>query len=125
LRSALLALFQNGNSKLNFRDPSSKNRADVRLAEFETMVDADFFERLWEELALPEGTVEAARVRASWLNDLLARARDVLAAAEAGSPQSSVRSYRARARAEGTLNARFRAEFASYFPRETAGAAAP
>ncbi|GEO18005.1 hypothetical protein MAE02_57010 [Microvirga aerophila] len=118
LRFALLVLFQNGKDQIDVRDPSSTRRADARLDSFEAAVDADFFERMWEELPAGEGTVAAAAVRTEWLRDLLAHARNVLAAAEAGSPRSAVRSYRARARAEEALRRRFFKDFASFFSTE-------
>ncbi len=124
LRLAMLALFQNGKEDMSLRDPSSTRRADARVNGFEFAVDADFFERLWEELPAGEGTAAAAGVRAVWLRDLLERAREILAEVEAGSPRSNVRSYRARARAEGLLNRQFYKDFGHYFPKETSDDAA-
>ena len=120
----MLALFQNGKEDMSLRDPSSTRRADARVNGFEFAVDADFFERLWEELPAGEGTAAAAGVRAVWLRDLLERAREILAEVEAGSPRSNVRSYRARARAEGLLNRQFYKDFGHYFPKETSDDAA-
>lgn len=105
LRPALFALYQAAPEKLDFQDPKAKSKAQIFLAQFDRAVDEDFFERLFEEVAEPIGSDAAKACRKNWIEDCLwQRARDVLAAAEAGSPLSGVRRYRARAAAKGLLD---------------------
>jgi CRISPR system Cascade subunit CasA len=122
LRYALMTLFQNGPERDAFerRDPGSSKRAEKFLDLFETEIDRDYFERLFREAEADDA--RAARI--SWLEDLFARAKAILAAAEAGSPQSAVRRHRAKVRADAALNAafRFNPKLAHYFAKETGDA---
>lgn len=105
LRPALFALYQAAPEKLDFQDPKAKAKAQTFLDQFDRAVDEDFFERLFEEVAEPVGSDAAKACRKAWIEDCLrARAREALAAAEAGSPLSGVRRYRARAAAQGLLD---------------------
>lgn len=106
LRFGLMTLFQNGSDMFNPRDPSSERRAAPFLDRFNDLVDADFFERLFDEYVAAEG--EPGRLaRRAWLLDLFARAKALLKDAEARSPASSVRRYRARVRAAEALERGF------------------
>ena len=87
-----------------FREFKGKAKTKVFISRFDRSVDADFFERLFEELPETPGSQAAKAHRRRWLLDLKGRARDALAAAEAGSPLSGVRRYRARAAAENLLD---------------------
>jgi CRISPR system Cascade subunit CasA len=106
LRYALMMLFQNGPERANFKQhhKPSQDRAGPFLDMFETEIDRDFFERLFEEIEIGGDTdlrlAEQRSVRINWLIDLRARAEAILKAAEAGSPTSAVRHYRAWVRAE-------------------------
>ena len=105
LRPALFSLYQAAPEKLDFKDPKSKGKAQIFLDQFERAVDEDFFERLFEEVAEPIGSDAAKAHRKRWIEQYLwPRARDALAAAEAGSPLSGVRRYRARAAAQALLD---------------------
>lgn len=88
-----------------FKKFKGEAKTKVVISRFEDAVDEDFFERLFEEVAKPVGSDEAKACRESWIEkDLWPRARDALAAAEAGSPLSGVRRYRARAAAQALLD---------------------
>lgn len=118
LRYALMMLFQNGpdSKKDEFkpRDPSSAARAEPFLETFEQEVDGDFFEQLFREVEAEDDPARVA-VRATWLAELRHRARVILAQAEAGSPVSAVRQYRARVRAESAFDGSFNKAFSDYF----------
>lgn len=85
---------------------SSKKMADRLIERFDASVDADYFPQLFAEVAAPNAEA-ADRVRADWLRDLKARARSILLAAPAATPQSSLRSWRAWVRAEQAFEASF------------------
>jgi CRISPR system Cascade subunit CasA len=104
LRPALFALYQAAPEKLDFNDPKAKSKAELFINQFERAVDEDFFEHLFEEAAEPIGSTAATACRKRWIELIWQRARDALAAAEAGSPLSGVRRYRARAAATGLLD---------------------
>lgn len=105
LRPALFALYQAAPEKIDFKDPKAKGKAEIFVTQFERAVDEDFFERLLEEVVEPIGSDAANACRQRWIEDVIwLRARDALAAAEAGSPLSCVRRYRARAAAKGLLD---------------------
>ena len=108
LRYALMTLFQNGPDRADYgpQDPSSARRAEPFLDRFNDRVDADFFERLFDEFVEQESD-RASAVRRAWLLDLLGRARLLLRDAEAPSPVSSVRRHRARVRAGEALDRAF------------------
>ncbi len=111
LRPALFTLLQGAPDKLDFKDPKAKGKADVLLARFEQRVDADFFERLFDELTDDPHSAPAQAKRRAWLLELETHARDILAIAESGSPLSFVRRYRARAAAESVLAGAIRNHF--------------
>ncbi len=105
LRPALFALYQAAPERLDFKDPKAKEKAEIFIAQFERAVDEQFFEHLFEEVAEPIGSEAAKACRKRWIEDLISpRAHDALAAAEAGSPLSGVRRYRARAAAKSLLD---------------------
>lgn len=107
LRFALMTLFQNGPETFAPQDPSSARRADPYLDRFQTEVDRDFFEKMFDEAELAEDAVAAEKKRREWLFELLTRARHLLRAAEAGSPRSAVRQYRASVLAWDALDRGF------------------
>lgn len=104
LRPALFSLFQAAPGDLDFADPKAKAKAEIIVAQFERAVDAEFFEHLMGEAVEPVGSDAARARRKTWLEFLWQGARETLAAAEAGSPLSGVRRYRARAAAEALLD---------------------
>lgn len=120
LRFGLMTLFQYGpeSTDTSRRHPSS-NRAEPFLDRFENLVDKDFFEELFEEFSAEPGD-KATTLRVAWLQDLLGRARDILKAAESGSPTSTIRRHRALVRAESALNRGFfgSKELKDYFERK-------
>lgn len=116
LRPALFALYQAGPEKLDFQDPKAKAKAQIFLGQFDRAVDEDFFERLFEEAAEPIGSDAAKICRKRWIEKhLWQRARGALAAAEAGSPLSGVRRYRARAAAKSLLDGAIVNSFPDHF----------
>ncbi len=120
LRPALFALYQAAPEKLDFKDPKAKVKAEVFIAQFERAVDEDFFEHLFEEVAAQLGSEAVTTCRKRWIEIVWQRARDALAAAEAGSPLSGVRRYRARAAAEGVLDGAIVNAFPDFFKRKPA-----
>lgn len=104
LRFGLMTLFQNGPEPKDYKpqDPSSARRADPYLDRFQRLVDEDFFKRLFEEFSVEPGEAALA-ARKSWLEDLLGRARGILAEGEAGAPASTMRHHRAMVRADAAL----------------------
>jgi hypothetical protein len=77
-----------------------------------------FFERLFTEV---EADSDAAKreTRADWLSELRRRALALLRTAEAGSPVSSIRRYRAWVRAESAFNNSFYKSFRDpYFAKD-------
>lgn len=123
LRYALMVLFQRGPDPEDFkpRDPGSAAHAAPFLTRFDAEVDRTFFDDLWFEAEHLEEPEQKTVVRGAWIRKMRGIGRDVLRTAEAGSPASAVRSYRAMARAEGA----FDRAFAKAFPdvREHADAA--
>jgi CRISPR system Cascade subunit CasA len=131
LRYALMMLFQNGPERTNFkqRHNTSEDRARPYLEMLEAEIDRDFFERLFEEIEIGSDTDEnlAAQrsIRTSWLTNLHEHAKAILKTAEAGSPASAVRHYRAWVRAEQAFERAFLAAFRNpYFQRDENNAAA-
>ncbi|MBX3569850.1 MAG: type I-E CRISPR-associated protein Cse1/CasA [Rhizobiaceae bacterium] len=104
LRFGLMTLFQNGPDPSDYKpqDPSSSRRAEPYLDQFQRLVDDDFFDRLFEEFSV-EPADDALAARKAWLLDLLRRTREILKAAEAGAPTSTMRHHRAMVRAEAAL----------------------
>jgi CRISPR system Cascade subunit CasA len=120
LRPALFALYQAAPEKLDFKDPKAKAKAEVFITQFERAVDEDFFEHLFEEVAAPLASEAARACRKRWIEIIWQRACDALAAAEAGSPLSGVRRYRARAAAEGVLDGAIVNAFPDFLKRKPA-----
>jgi CRISPR system Cascade subunit CasA len=115
LRPALLNLFQSAPAKVDYADPKAKGKAALHLSAFDRAVDATFFDRLFDELVQEPESEGAKQQRHIWINSLKERALEVLATAEAGSPLSHVRRYRARAAAERVLIGAMRRHFEDIF----------
>jgi hypothetical protein len=115
LRPALFNLFQSAPVAIDLRDPKAKGKAEPYLAAFNRLVDEDFFDRLFGELVEKPETEAALKQRREWIESLEERALAVLATAEAGSPLSQVRRYRARAAAERVLVGALRRHFKDIF----------
>jgi CRISPR system Cascade subunit CasA len=113
LRYALMVLFQGGPDREDFKhqDKGSGARAEPFLARFDAAVDRRFFDDFWTEADHLDAPEAKAAARRSWLLQLRDLARDVLRTAESGSPVSTVRSYRAIARAEGAFDGAFAKAF--------------
>ena len=124
LRYGLMTLFQNGPGREDFkpRDQSSAHRAEPFLYAFEGEVDRDFFDQLFTEFEA-EGDAEKHEDRKVWLDHLRRHAEWILKTAEAGSPQSTVRRYRAFVRAERSFRESFYKNLGDYFQRERPDAA--
>ncbi len=124
LRRALMVLFQNGPDRGGFQatDPNSGKRAEPFLERLEAAIDDTFFPHLFAEIEVEDDEAKAA-LRAAWLAMLLRRAEAILADAEAGTPGSAMRRYRAHVRAEAALRGIFHGTFRDYFPKETSDAA--
>lgn len=125
LRYALMMLFQNGPDRddFNARDPSSDRRAEPFLDRFNDVVDADFFEPLFEEFAATDDK-ERRTARREWLFGLLRHARTLLKEAETASAASSVRRLRASVRAQEALERAFFGErLRNFLAREDKDAA--
>ena len=119
LRPALFNLFQSAPAKIDYGDPKAKVKAELYLAAFNRSVDEDFFDRLFDELVEEPESDAARQQRRTWIDFLEARAMAVLATAEAGSPLSHVRRYRARAAAERVLVGALRRHFKDVFSEAT------
>lgn len=118
LRFGLMMLFQNGPTDFRPTDPNSAKRADPFLDRFEAEIDRDFFEALFAEVEA-EGDAAKRETCAVWLDDLRSRALALLRAADAGSPSSSIRCYRALVRAESAFqNSFFKSFRVPYFPKD-------
>lgn len=118
LRFGLMMLFQNGPTDFRPTDPNSAKRADPFLDRFEMEIDRDFFEALFSEVETASAPAKR-ETRAKWLDDLRFRAFDLLRAAEAGSPVSSIRRHRALVRAESAFHNSFYKSFRDpYFPKD-------
>jgi CRISPR system Cascade subunit CasA len=104
LKPALLALFQNGPDKIDFRHKDSNQKAEGFLHQFDTLVDQSFFDDLWQET--DEDEPEARhRARTDWVVQMRRHAETVLLGAETGAAGSSRRRYRAIVRAADRLRA--------------------
>jgi CRISPR system Cascade subunit CasA len=115
LRRALFSLFQSAPAKIDYADPKAKGKAELYLAAYTRLVDEDFFELLFGELIEEPETEAARKQRRDWIQSLETRAKAVLHTAEAGSPLSHVRRYRARAAAERVLVGALRSHFKEVF----------
>lgn len=118
LTPALFCLFQNAPDKINYKHPATQTKADPLLSRFDREIDTDFFEHLFEELTEEKHSPGAREKRSAWLRRLKARADDVLAIAEAGSPLSQVRRYRSRAAAKSLLDGAFQRQFSNWLKGE-------
>ena len=124
LRFGLMMLFQNGPTDFRPTDPNSAKRANPFLDRLELEIDRDFFDALFAEVET-EGDTAKRESRAAWLEDMRIRALALLRAAEAGSPVSSIRQYRALVRAESAFHNSFYKSFRDpYFPKDERHAAA-
>lgn len=104
LKPALLALFQNGPDKIDFRDKDSNHKAEGFLHQFDTLVDQSFFDDLWRET--DEDEPEARHLaRTDWVVQMRRHAESVLHGAETAAARSSRRKYRAIVRAADRLSA--------------------
>jgi hypothetical protein len=113
-----MMLFQNGPDKLDRRDKNFAKHAAPFLDRFEAEVDRDFFEALFAEVEA-ESEATKRETCAAWLTELRRRALDLLKAAEAGSPVSSIRRHRALVRAESAFHNSFFKSFRDpYFPKD-------
>jgi CRISPR system Cascade subunit CasA len=124
LRYGLMILFQNGPDRDGFkpRDSSSAHRVERFLDAFEKDVDRDFFNRLFVEFEAECGT-DKHEARRLWLLDLRRRAESIIRTAEGGSPQSTLRRYRAFVRAERSFRESFYKNLGDYFRKERPDAA--
>lgn len=98
LKPALLALFENGPEKIDYKDDGADRRATRFLRRFDEHVDQTFFPRLWDEF---EDGADWHAVRSAWVGGLVAFARSLVEDADRGASKALKRRYRARARAEG------------------------
>jgi len=115
LKAAVLALFQNGPTKVDFRDKDSLRKAEPFLKRFDALVDLGFFDALWSEM--DEDAVDARRQRrCDWVAGLFREARLLLDLAEHAAARSSHRGIRAAVRAEDRLRqaARFNDKIQPY-----------
>jgi CRISPR system Cascade subunit CasA len=104
LKPALLSLFQNGPPQIDFRNKESNRKAETFLHQFDSLVDATFFEDLWAET--DQDAPEARqRERSVWVARLISHATGLLHDAEAGAARSSRRRFRASVRASDRLQA--------------------
>ena len=114
----LMMLFQNGPNDLKLGDRNSNNRTRPFLDRFEAEIDRDFFEALFEEVEA-ESAAAKRETCAAWLDELRHRAFELLKAAAAGSPSSSIRRHRAWVRAESAFHNSFFKSFRDpYFPKD-------
>lgn len=104
LKRALFSLFQNGPDKIDFGQDSSNRKANAFLAEFDSIVDIDFFRDLWWE-AEAEAVDDKRAARRLWLAGLLKSAEAIVRRVDTAAPKSSHRHYRALARALDELRA--------------------
>jgi hypothetical protein len=104
----------------DFRELKGKAKTKTFIAQFERAVDEDFFEHLFEEVGESIGSEAAKACRKRWIELIWQRAGDALAAAEAGSPLSGVRRYRARAAAKGLLDGAIANAFSDLLKRTPA-----
>ncbi|NSL72739.1 hypothetical protein C6Y62_13065 [Hyphomicrobium sulfonivorans] len=121
LRPALFALYQAAAENIDFKDPKAKAKAETSVDQFESAVDEDFFDHLFDEVAEPTGSAAANECRRRWIEECLwPSARNALAAAEVGSPFSGVRCYRARGAAKAKLDGAILGAFPDLLKRKPA-----
>ena len=101
LKPALLALFENGPDKIDYKDDGADRRASSFLRRFDEHVDETFFPRLWDEF---EDGADQHAIRAAWVAGLVAFARALIEDADRGASKALKRRYRARARADGIFS---------------------
>jgi CRISPR system Cascade subunit CasA len=104
LKPALLSLFQNGPEQIDFRNKESNRKAEIFLHQFDALVDATFFEDLWQETDQDEPEARQLE-RGAWVVRLIGRASAQLHRAEAAASRSSRRRFRASVRANDRLYA--------------------
>jgi CRISPR system Cascade subunit CasA len=111
LRYALMMLFQNGPDAVKRDDRASAEHAEPFLVRFDAEVDRTFFDAFWKEADHLDAADLKDRARRDWQLALRKVARDILHEAATGSPTSTTRHYRARARAESAFDGAFAATF--------------
>ena len=107
LRFALLALFENGPSKVDSDNTAAGNKAKPFLGRFERAVDLTFFEDLWAEVDR-DGQDARDAARNAWVRGLLALAERLLAEADGAASKATSRRYRARVAAQSALRGTIR-----------------
>ena len=112
LQPALLTLFQCAPEKINWKD----RRADTWRSQFETLVDRDFFDRLWTEMAK-----DLEESQLCWRQFLLACGQKILAAAEKAVALPAARRYKAIAAGERVFNGAVRKQFSDLFAQTDEG----
>ncbi len=121
LKPALLALFQNGPDKIDFRDKDSTRKAEVFLKRFDAAVDRTFFDDLWRETEHDDPDARIGE-RGVWVRTLLAHAKALLDDAGSAAARASRRRYRASVRAADRLSAaaRFNEHLKPFHPEAAA-----
>ncbi len=104
LKPALLSLFQNGPDQIDYGHDATTRKAEPFLAEFDRIVDADFFPELWIE-AEAETSEQKAAARTAWLRGLLKHAADIVRDADTAAPKCNHRHFRALSHALDVLAA--------------------
>ena len=108
LNPALLTLLQCVPEKLNWKD----RRADGWRGQFETLVDQDFFNHLWADLAR-----HSEEARHNWQQFLWDCARKILTSAEGAISLPAARRYKAIAAAERIFHGAVRKHFEDLYPQ--------
>jgi CRISPR system Cascade subunit CasA len=104
LKPALLSLLQNGPDQIDYGHDATARKAEQFLADFDRIVDVDFFTNLWIEAEAETGE-EKRDARTAWLQSLLKHAAHIVRAADTAAPKSSHRHYRALSHAMDVLGA--------------------
>ena len=102
LKPALLSLFQNGPDQIDYGHDATTRKAEPFLAEFDRMVDVDFFRELWAEVEAQTDDVRRA-ARTAWLQTMLRAAEGIVRRVDSAAPKSSHRHYRALSHALDVL----------------------
>jgi CRISPR system Cascade subunit CasA len=113
LYPAALTIFTGAPSKGERKrdDDTAKARARSVCDEFERAVDKDFFEALNEELDAIDDETARDAVRGTWLRSIGERARDTLHEAQSRAPDSAMRHYRIRSRAQSIFEQQWHRHF--------------
>jgi CRISPR system Cascade subunit CasA len=110
LKTALLALLQGGDHKLNFKD----DRPQRWLNRHDAAIDEVFFDHLWADLDHPD----AGEADRKWQRLVLNTAREQLNDAMQSCPLPDARRYRAFASAEGLFAGLARKHFPEFQPSQ-------